>query len=284
MIRYYTNSFILIVLLIFFINQSFAETKSSDTQSLSLSEDKFDLLLCGMNNGEYGHVGGANFINIILNKARALSPEIIQGNCLSFNGGSEDEIDLANKHGFSNIWNIVTQEKVIEQAKIKYPNIHFKRNNPLQITHVYEDDSFNFIYLINIASTVSDKVELLQKLKAVCKDDGFIAISDLVAKDNSYLTGLYDFNGQPIFPINVKKLSLILEAIGWKIVGNVDMTEDYLFWYSSALEFITARKDLLIAIGFSDQEVDYTYKFFSDTLELIKTDKIGGILIFAQKI
>lgn len=280
--KYLLRSLILSALMLIKSN-SYASEEEKKKISPELIK-RSELLLCSVMQGDCGHVGGIDSLMMLLNKAIEISPNIINGNSLDVGSGTGKDANLLYQNGFSKMWGMDIDEASVKSAQEQYPGVIFKNGDALKINDLFEEDFFDFVYLLNTASDIKDKPELFQKLKVICKPGSLIAILDFSSKETSHSSSKHDLTASPFHPINVEQLSLFLKIIGFEIIEIIDVTSDFESWYSSALSEITNRKNLSLAVGFTLEEMSLLETFLKEKIDLLKNNKIGGVLIFARKV
>jgi ubiquinone/menaquinone biosynthesis C-methylase UbiE len=281
-IKNYLNIFVLSILVLISNYYSFAAEENKDKVAPELI-NRAELFLSTMGQEEGGHVGGIDALIMMLAKAKYIAPNIINGNSLDVGSGFGADANFVYKDGFSRMWGMDINEDAVKRAQEQYPEVNFKKGDALKINDLFEEDFFDFVYLLNVASEIRDKPVLFQKLKVVCKPDSLIAILDFSLKDTG-IKELHNLNGHLFYPINLEQLTGFLKAIDLEVVEVIDITPDYDSWYSSILSEISSRRSLSLAAGFTEEEIGYVETFLNDRLGLIKSNKIGGVLIFIRKV
>jgi len=276
----YLNILVFCTLILINSNYSFG---SAGKKEIAMPMTRPELFLNTIMNGDSGHAGGIDALIMMLARAKDISPNITSGNSLDMGCGFGSDTNFAYRGGLSKIWGIDIDDTAIKYAQEHYPDIAFKKGDALKINDLFEEDFFDFVYLLNVASEIRDKPELFQKLKVVCKRDSLIAILDFSLKDKE-IGELNNLNRHTFHPIDLEKLSMFLKVIGLEIIEVVDVTSDYVSWYSSILSAIDARRSLSIAAGYTEDEIGKVETFVNERIKLLTGNKLGGVLIFLRKV
>ena len=112
------------------------------------------------------------------------------------------------KEGYNKIWAIDINEKMIKEAAIQYPSINFQVADVTELTKIFEDDFFEFIYSFNVTHAIKDKVSMLQRLKAISKKGTILAIFDYYLKDENSTDVIKNLSGNDMFPIKLSNFIL----------------------------------------------------------------------------
>jgi len=282
------NSIIcLLIFLTITYNSAFASVHGADTEPKKESPafaDKSRLLINELSKINDTHIGGVEAIHLILEQALQMSPNIANKNILDIGCGFGGTANFLQKEGFKQIWGIDIDASAIEYSKQHYPDVQFTVADATKLTAVFEDEFFSFVYMFNVAYAIDDKAAMLQKIKAVCKQGAVLAIFDYALKDPSYADAIIDITGAKIPPLNIDKLKTLLVILGWEVVENTDITEKYKSWYKNLLARIDSQKEMLIASGYSVEEIKLVQDNLLHMLSLMNENKLGGTILFAKKL
>ncbi len=269
------------------VNYAFAsehEGSSSAQGQEPAVKNKSRFLLSTIREGDFSHVGGVEAINLVLKRLVAINSEVLHGNILEVGSGYGGTANFLKKQGYDKIQAVDIDEEAVKYAKEKYPNIDFKVADATKLTGIFEDDFFDVIYMFDIAHAIEDKLSLLQRIKTVSKAQALLVITDYNLKDEEGADKLTDNSGIATYALNLKKLTPLMEYIGWEIVEVVDVTDAYKSWYVSILEKINLSKDELLSNGYSEEEIKFIQDKFNFLLTMINEGKLGGTIIIARKL
>ncbi len=241
-------------------------------------------LIQTLREGNFAHSGGAEAINLFNSKIILKVPNIKEGSSLEIGCGTGAAAYFMQKEGYSNIWAIDINEKLIEEAKHNYPSVKFKVADVTKLTKIFEDEFFSFIYSFNVVHALKDKVSMLQRLKAISKEGAILAIFDYYLKDKSSSDTIKSLSGSNMFPIKLDKFKMMMKILGWEIIEENDVTEKYKFWYNAMLTKIEAKIDMLKAGGYTDEEINLVVERYKHLLEAMESGTLGGIILIAKKI
>lgn len=275
------------ILFLFCSTYSFAAGGSEDKaaeEAAILVKSRVKKLIQTLREGDFAHSGGAEAINLLNSKVILKVPNIKEGSSLEIGCGSGYAAYFMQKEGYSNIWAIDINEKLIEEAKHNYPSVNFKVADVTKLTKIFEDEFFSFIYSFNVVHALKDKVSMLQRLKAISKEGAILAIFDYYLKDESSSDTIKSLSGSNMFPIKLNKFKMMMKILGWEIIEENDVTEKYKFWYNAMLTKIEAKIDMLKAGGYTDEEINLVVERYKHLLEAIESGTLGGIILIAKKI
>lgn len=238
------------------------------------------LLLANLRGGDYAHAGDREAIDIVLEKALALSPKIQKGPCLDVGSGLGGTANYIYNLGFHSIYGIDLDQTAIEYAKQCYPQIPCLAANANDVAKLFNKEFFSFIYMFNVLYAIEDKSSLLKNLYAVAKPGAILALFDYTTEQTSF--NLKDLAGKPMHPIRLKELEKNLKDAGWEIIEIHDLSSYFRGWYRDLLDKIEKEQEILSS-QFSEVDINKVKTTFSTIYEWLKTSKLGGAVIYARK-
>lgn len=259
-------------------------TDAAKEEAALLARKKLKQLIQSMRDGNFAHSGGAEAINLLNNKVILKNPAIKEGNSLEIGCGTGAASDFMLREGYNNIWAIDINEEVIQEAKSNYPNVNFKVADVTKLTKTFEDDFFSFMFSFNVTHAVKDKVAMLQRLKAISDEGAILAISDYYLKDETNSETFKNLSGRQMFPIKLNNFKMMMKILGWQIIGETDITDKYKFWYNEMITKIQSKADILKINDYTEEEINLAIEKFQNLIDMIESDKLGGIILIAKKI
>ncbi len=238
------------------------------------------VLLSKLRGGDYAHAGDREAIDLVIQKAIKLSPEIIQGNSLDVGSGFGGTANDLYAYGFHHIYGIDIDEAAVAYAQKNYPRVNFLTSDAKNVTAVFEPKFFSFIYLFNVMYAIEDKKGTLQSLNTVAKPGAILAVFDYSDKGKGF--PLMDLAGKPIYPIVTTTFQSDLIDAGWEVLEIMDLSDAYITWYENLLNTLSKEKDVL-ARDFSKEDIDKVEMIFGTMLKWLQDGSLGGSLIFAEK-
>jgi 2-polyprenyl-3-methyl-5-hydroxy-6-metoxy-1,4-benzoquinol methylase len=238
------------------------------------------LLLANLRGGDYAHAGDREAIDIVLEKVLALSPKIQKGACLDVGSGLGGTANYIYNLGFHSIYGIDLDQAAIEYAKQCYQHIHCLAANANDVTKLFNEEFFSFIYMFNVLYAIEDKSFLLKNLYDVAKPGAILVLFDYTTEQISF--SLKDLAGKPMHPIRLKELGKNLKDAGWKIIEIHDLSSHFLRWYRDLLDKIEKEQELLSS-QFSEVDINKVKTTFNTIYEWLNTSQLGGAVIYARK-
>ena len=277
---------VLVMFLLIFINTAFASEHGENVaeKETSLLADRARLLLIDLNKGNYANIGGIEAIHLVTEQAIKISANIANNNTLEIGSGFGGAANVLQQEGFKQIWGIDIDISAIEYSKQHYPDVQFAVADATKLTDIFEDEFFSFVYMFNVAHAIEDKVAMLQKIKAVCKKNAVLAIVDYTLKDPTYADEITGLAGDKITPLNLDKFKTLLAILGWEVVENTYITEKYKHWHQKLLTKIDSQQNMIIARGYSLEEIKLLQDNLLHMLSLMNENKVGGTILFAKKL
>lgn len=264
----------------FYCQIGFAATENKEK---IIVEDKTKQLLAKVKSGNYSHIGGVDAINIVITEVTNINPELRIKQALEIGCGFGGTANYFAENGFVNLWAMDLKKDAIESASKKFPGIKFKVADATSLTDDFEDEFFSFVFLLNTAYAIPDKSVMWQKIKTVSKEDAILAVLDYTRLDRTNPEIMVKPNGNVKHPIDMEMTKRVMDYIGWEVLLEKDLTEEFKKWHQDFIEAIQNRHELLVTSGFSEAEQQFVVDYFTHIIELIENKKIGGTLMLAKK-
>ncbi len=238
------------------------------------------LLLANLRGGDYAHAGDKEAIDMVIEKALRLSPEIQKGACLDVGSGLGGTANYIYNLGFHSIYGIDLDQAAIEHAKGHYPQIQFLAANANDVAELFDRELFSFIYMFNVLYAIEDKPLLLKNLYDIAKPGALLALFDYTTKQTSF--HLKDLAGKPMYPLVLKELEKNLKEAGWEIIEIDDLSSHFLAWYQALLNKIETEQ-VALSHQFSELDIAKVTTTFNAIFEWLKTSQLGGAVVYARK-
>lgn len=253
-------------------------------ESTLLAKKKLKKLIQSIRDGNFAHSGGIEAVNLLNNKVLLKNPSIKEGNSLEIGCRTGAASDFMLREGYHNIWAIDINEETIKEARSNYPNVNLEVADVTKLTKTFEDDFFSFMFSFNVAHAVKDKAAMLQRLKAISKEGAILAIFDYYLKDETNSEIFKNLSGKQMFPIKLNNLKMMMKILGWEIIEETDVTDKYKFWYNAMIDKIRVKADMLRISNYTEEEISLAIRKFQYLLDMIESNKLGGIILIAKKI
>lgn len=267
--------------------ESKGEEQSGEKEGItSIETSRVQLLVNKLtSSNDTSNVGGINAVNIIINKAEELYPGLEKSKILEIGSGYGSAANYIYNIGFKNIQGIDIDKAALEYARSHYPEVKFDEVNALKTTKFFEEDTFPFIYMINVYSDIYDHALLIQKTKSICTEGGIIAIFDYGFVKTSEPVALTFSNGHQIRAIKLDDLELFFRIVKMEKLAVIDVSGIYEEWYQKLIDNIVMKRSLLVATNeFTEAEITFIEKYFRKMLALFKEKKVTGFLVLAKKL
>jgi hypothetical protein len=92
-----------------------------------------------------------------------------------------------------------------------------------------------------------------------------------------------DLAGKRIYPLELDKIQQQLRDSGWDLLEVEDLSSQYVRWYEDLLTKLEEGQNELL-FTFSTEDVEKVRSAFSAILSQIQRNKMGGAVIYAQKL
>ncbi len=237
-------------------------------------------LLTVLRKGDYAHAGGQESVHMMIKKALSLAPEILKGPCLDVGSGFGGSAYDLHQYGFSSIHGVDIDKAAVDYAKNRYPGISFTAMNASKLETLFEQDTFSFIYMLNVLYAIKEQHALLQVLYRVAKKGALLALFDY--QRTKPIFDLDDLAGQAMFPLFLPTLKPALEEMGWEIVDSTDLSQEYLIWYKSFLDKLRSKRGEL-SQEFKEEDISKVEEMFNGIYVGLEKKDLKGILLFCRK-
>lgn len=276
------NKNILISLFVLFFTTNAIAASGGDKEK-KIVADRSKQIISKIRANDFSHIGGLKALNIMLMEMGEVDSSIREGNALEIGSGFGGSANFIYQSGYDNLWAIDVKPDAIDYAMSKYPHIKFRAADILDITDEFDPDFFSFVYAINTVSSIGDQNNLWQEIKNVCKRDAVMAIVDYSVPVTPEAAVMVKPNGKIKYPIPLEETRKVMRYIGWEIVTEKDITQDFKQWHLDMINEITQRSDLLVSAGFSEDEINYVLDYYTNLVTLMEEKKLGGVILIAHK-
>lgn len=218
--------------------------------------------------------------------------------------GEEDAIELAfeylNKHPMQNILdvgcglggtaNYIKLKKYgnpvgidinpnnINYAKDKYPNIEFHLHDAAQANNLFTN-KFDVFWLFSSFLLFADQIESLSSLSKIAHSRSQLLIFDytLLKQDVCDILINKTYN-----PIQLDSIKSTLAKSGWNLNAFVDISTEFLKWYTNFTNRIVQQKNSLIN-KFGIDAYNNFYATYSCYMNFYQINALGGCILIADK-
>lgn len=238
------------------------------------------LLLSTLRDGDYAHAGDMQAIDLVLKEVLSINPNIKNGKLLDVGCGFGGTLEYLKTQGFQDLYGIDINQASIDYARSKYAGINFIQMDALEADNLR--DKFDLIVLFNSIYAISDKTKLLQFLNKIANPNAILVLFDYSVKDNKKTLDIKDFAGKTMYPIGLTPFSQNLKEANWNILQINDLSKQFIIWYEQFLDKLFKQKKSLES-KFLKTDIEQVENSFSYFLSELKTEKLGGIVIYARK-
>ena len=176
------------------------------------------------------------------------------------------------------------EKEAILYAQEKYPACVFHCCDVMNAAQVITQQ-FDLICLFNAFYAFSDQLAALKTLSKFIKMKGKIIIfdySDPCIKEITPLFSAGDKNTPPFRPISFHGIDILLEQSGWKLLRKVDLSLQYVQWYTQLLDRLLENENETIRL-FSQSLFQKAVTTYSSIKESLVKGLLGGILLYAER-
>lgn len=238
------------------------------------------LLLAHLRGGDYAHAGDKEAIDMVIEKALKISPQLQNGICLDVGSGLGGTASYIYNLGFSSVCGVDLDQAAIEYAQKRYPQIPFLRANANDIARLFAPDFFSFIYMFNVLYAIEDKASVLKNLYEVAKPGALLVLFDYTIEGSSF--DIKDLAGKPMYPMVLTELEQDLKEARWEVLQIDDLSESFFVWYQALLGKLDTEQASLLG-QFSDLDIAKVKTTFNGILQWLTTSQLGGAVIYARK-
>lgn len=270
------------IICVFYIFAHTLVIGNSNTVKATPPLNPYRILLTKLRGGDYAHAGDKAAIDLVLNKAIQINPNIIKGPTLDIGSGLGGTANYLSQHNFKDIYCIDLDTGAIQYTKAHYSHLNCQIGNILQLSNFYPANHFRFTYLFNVLYAIEDKHLALQEIVKITAPQGIIAIFDYTLLRDTLVNPLYDFAGKQMYPLQITQLKETLQEIGWEIVEIQDLTPQFIEWYEDFLKKLDDEEPNLLKT-FDQEHIDKVRKTFVFLLDYLKSKTLGGIVIYAKR-
>lgn len=271
-----------IILFIYIFTSTLAIGSSNPLKTNPPSPNPYRVLLSKLRGGDYAHAGDRAAIDLVLNKALQVNPNIITGPTLDIGSGFGGTAHYLSQNNFKDIDCIDVDSAAIQYAQEHYPHLNCQTGNILQLSKIYPANHFRFVYAFNVLYAIENKRLALQEIANVTASEGIIAIFDYTLLQDTLDNPLYDFAGKQMHPLKMSQLKETLQETGWDIVEIQDLTPQFITWYNDFLKKLDYEEPNLLKT-FNQEHIDTVRKTFSFLLNYLESKTLGGTVIYAKR-
>lgn len=237
------------------------------------------LLLAAVRNGDYTHAGETHAIDMVMSRLKKNNQQTL----LDVGCGLGGTAYYLYEKGWGQITGIDIDAEVIEHAQKKYQGIEFFHCPAIQVNTIYEEASFDVIYLFNAYYSFLNQEKCLSTLSTMGKQQSTLIIFDYSSQEEYLNINPFINKTDPFFnPVNLETIDTVLNSCGWDLTELIDITPDYIIWYQQVIQHLNANMRLLHK-KFGQPVFKKVLDGFLNVLKLLQLKKLGGVIIYAQK-
>lgn len=229
-------------------------------------------------NGDYTHAGEEAAIDLVMQDiSKSTITKILDVGC-----GLGGTAKYIQDKGFGQVTGIDFDENMVDYAKVTYPDINFLTCDVVKCDSIFKKDQFDLIYHFNSFYAFNDQVTALNKLNNICVPSGQLIIFDYLALGN--YTTENPFSPDKVFnPIRPETIIPMLNQTNWRLSKFTNLNSEYFRWYQNVLAKLKAQQAQLVD-EFDLASFKQIENNFVNLLNMFAEDKLGGCVIYAQKI
>lgn len=239
-------------------------------------------LVSFLRKGDFAHAGEQQAIDLVLEDCDIKPKHLVLDVGCGLGGTAAYIQQLYN----CTMYGLDIEKEAIEFAKKKYPNCHFYTADVAKADIAMHPIEFDFILAFNAFYAFPNQQVALSSLAKIAHPNTVLTLfdySDLThnKKDNPlYCSG----RGiqSPFLPINPDNIEDILEETGWKLEQLIDISDNYLQWYSELLEKLHCNKQYIIE-EYGEAVYIKADKTYTSIYSSLKEKTSGGISVYAKK-
>jgi SAM-dependent methyltransferase len=236
------------------------------------------LLLSEIRSGDFAHAGDIEAIDLVISKIYKNQDKLL----LDVGCGLGGTAKYLKDNGFINTIGIDINQDVINHAKANYPDIEFYNCDILNITKHFKP-IFDIVVLFNSFYAFTSQENSLLAMSQISNYDAQLVIFDYFTPSVYKEKNPFYTDGRPFTPINKNNIDKMLNVTKWQLNEFVCLTNKYKEWYLQIINLLDQKKSELIS-KFDTKTFNFVYSSFSNLIDLMADNKLGGCIIVASKV
>ncbi|TAK74621.1 MAG: class I SAM-dependent methyltransferase [Gammaproteobacteria bacterium] len=254
---------------------------AKNKSTISLRSYQGKRLVSFLRNGDYAHPGETEAIIQVMSKFPKNKHQVI----LDAGCGLGGTAFFIKENHWGNVIGIDIETNSILHAKKHYPSLEFHIADVNNAKQVFDDRTFDLICLFNSFYAFHDQTSALLSLADIAKSHSKIAIFDYSDPLISLRTPLYREGNKettPFKPIKINQIKELLRKTHWHLTELIDITDNYIKWYSDLLNKLLANKNEVIE-KFGQPLFNKAHQVYFKIHDSLLKKMLGGAIIYAEK-
>jgi len=225
--------------------------------------------------GDFSHPGETEAIDEVMKNLGTFKFNSL----LDVGSGLGGTAKYLQDHGYGIPIGIDLNKNNIEYATNKYPDIKFHHCNVLDSFKLLNPKKFDLICLFSSFLLFEHQQDSLITLSNLAHKDSKLILFDYTLLQNSNFV----FMSNKYNPIDLDKINDMLFKAGWAPEQYIDMSANFLRWYTEFSNNIKNKKNELINL-FGIEAYNNFFTTYNNYMELYKINALGGCTIIAKKL
>lgn len=240
---------------------------------------KTKLLLSYLRTGDYAHAGDSEAIELVMKKLDKDPNQLM----LDAGCGLGGTAHYIQQKGWGKVIGIDLNEAAVNYAKKTYPAISFYLGDVIEVDNLLRSPQFDTVYLFNAFYGFQQQKHSLEALSDVAKKKGKLILFDYSSLNKFESGNPFIHSSNKFFtPICMDNIEELLFSSGWLLEETINFTSEYRRWYEDIISRLTINKSHLIE-KFDRETFEKVYGNFSQLLDLLHRNILGGVTVYATK-
>lgn len=236
-------------------------------------------VLAALRNGDFAHPGEIEAIEMAF-RSIAKKPQqwLLDVGCGL--GGTAHHLQ---QHGWGQVVGLDLDASLIEYAKQHYTDVNFFHCDVLRAQSLIQR-KFDVIYCFSSFFCFPKQQETLAHLAHMAASQCDLVIFDYSRSEQKAVESPFPWSetARRFYPIHVSELKEMLSSSGWNFQHSVDISAQFAQWYTELIHQFEQKQGELLK-KFDPQLLQALHTGYTQLLNDIKENRVGGVLIYATK-
>jgi ubiquinone/menaquinone biosynthesis C-methylase UbiE len=235
-------------------------------------------ILAVLREGDFAHPGEIEAIELALSPINKDSKACV----LDVGCGLGGTAHYVQKEGWGMVTGIDIDKKLIDYASSHYPEIQFVCEDILH--NKLPHQSFQCIYSFSAFFCFASQEMALNELFKLAAPKASLVLFDYSKQVANPIQSPFPWSktASLFSPIYLPELQSQLSTTGWQFIHSIDISQNFIGWYTALLQQFE-QKRIKIEHRFGRQAWDTLYSGYQQLLMDLKTQKTGGIVVYASR-